>query len=160
MPKSKKTKNREPKPDPIYNSQMVTRLVNASMKSGKKKVVERHIYAALEQIAGKDKLKDPIVILEAAIENVGPTKKVRPRRVGGASYLVPVSVSARQRLSLAIRWIVGAANSRSNPESRTYKAKLVAELLDAADNKGGAVEKKENMHKVAEANKAFAHFRW
>lgn len=160
MPRSKKVNVREPKLDPIYHSSLVTKLVNVSMRDGKKKVVERNIYRALEQIASKDKNKDPMVILQAAIDNVGPNKKARPRRVGGASYLVPVSVSARQKLSLAIRWIVDAANSRSGHEVRTYEDKLAAELLDAADNKGGAVEKKENMHKVAEANKAFAHFRW
>jgi len=158
MPRSKRAKVREIKADPIYNSQLVTKLVNASMRSGKRRIAERSIYSALEKLKGNK--KNPVELLQAAIENVGPSKKVRPRRVGGASYLVPVAVSARQRLSLALRWIVDSANSRSNAEYKTYENKLAAELSDAAENKGVAVEKKENMHKVAEANKAFAHFRW
>ena len=158
MPRSKRAKVREAKPDPIYGSQLVTKLVNASMKDGKKAVARRNIYLALEQL--KDKDKNPVEVLRIAIENVGPSKKVRPRRVGGASYLVPVSVNARQRLSLAMRWIVEAANSRSNTEYKRYGNKLAAELKDAAENTGVAVAKKENIHKVADANKAFAHFRW
>lgn len=158
MPRTGRVKTRQIDPDPLYKNRVVAKLINVAMRQGKKSVVQKHVYGAFEQI--KKEGKDPIEILQLAIENVEPTKKVRPRRVGGASYLVPVPVKGNQRQSLAIRWLIEAANARSNAEYKTFSKKLAAELLAAAVGKGGSVEKKHTIHKVAEANKAFAHFRW
>lgn len=158
MPRRGRVIPRQVNPDPLYNNRVVTKLINKAMRDGKKSVAQKHIYGAFEQMNKEG--KDPIEILQLAIENVSPTKLVHPRRVGGASYLVPVPVKGNQKQSLAIRWLVEAANARPNAQYKTFTNKLAAELLDAAAHKGGAVEKKNTTHKLAEANKAFAHFRW
>ncbi len=144
--------------DPVYNSRLVTRMVNRIMLDGKKSVAEKLMYDALKKIA--DMGKDPIVVLEAAIRNVGPRMEVRPRRVGGAAYQVPMEVRGDRREALAIRWIITAATARSSREFHSFSDKLVAEVLDATNNLGAAIQKRDNTLKMAEANKAFAHFRW
>ncbi len=144
--------------DSIYNSRLVTRFINRLMRDGKKTVAERIIYDALQSL--NDSGKDPMVVLEAAIRNVGPRMEVRPRRVGGAAYQVPVEVRGDRREALAIRWLIQCAANRSNREFHTFSLKLVAELTDAANNTGSAISKRDNTLKMAEANKAFAHFRW
>lgn len=144
--------------DPVYGNRLVTRLVNRVMQRGKKKVAQELIYKAFEKI--KEKSEDPLKIFETAVNNVGPKVEVRARRVGGASYQVPMELRGERRLSLAIRWIVTFARKRSNKEFKTYADKLAAELLDAANGVGEAIKKRDTVHRMAEANKAFAHFRW
>lgn len=145
-------------PDPIYNSRLVTRFINKVMFDGKKTVAQTQVYKALEEIekAGRN----PISTFDLAIANVSPKMEVRPRRVGGASYQVPVEVRGDRREALAIRWILLAAKSRSNKEYHSFGAKLAAELMDAAQGQGVAIKKKEDTLRMAEANKAFSHFRW
>lgn len=159
MPRSGRVKKRILPPDPIYNSHLVTRLINRVMRQGKKTIAQKHIYGAFDLIRQKTK-KEPLEVFQQALENVKPSMEVRPRRVGGASYQVPMPVRGDRRESLAIRWLVLAARTRPNREYHTYKEKLAAELLDAYDNTGRAVRKKEEVHRMAEANRAFAHFRW
>jgi small subunit ribosomal protein S7 len=144
--------------DPIFNSRLVTRMINRIMNDGKKSIAEKIMYDAMQKLA--DMGKDPLVVLEAAIRNVGPRMEVRPRRVGGAAYQVPMEVRGDRREALAIRWILVAAESRSSREFHSFSGKLVAELLDAANSVGSAIQKRDNTLKMAEANKAFAHFRW
>lgn len=158
MPRTGNVKSKLVEQDPLYSNRLVTKLINTVMRSGKKSVAQKHVYNAFAQIEKKG--KKPIEIFQKALENIGPSKKVRPRRIGGASYLVPIPVRASQKQSLAMRWLLEAANARSSAEYKTFQNKLAAELLEAAEGKGGAVEKKQNAHKIAEANKAFAHFRW
>lgn len=145
-------------PDPIYNSKLVTRLINKVMVSGKKTISQSLVYGALSQIEKSG--KNPMTILETAIGNVSPRMEVRPRRVGGASYQVPTEVRGDRKEALGIRWLLNAARSRSNKEYHTFKEKLAAELLDAASGTGSAIKKKEDVLRMAEANRAFAHFRW
>jgi small subunit ribosomal protein S7 len=145
--------------DPIYGSAILTKLINRSMKDGKKSVVRKEVYAALEIIKTKTG-EDPIKVFEQAMENIKPTMEVRPKRVGGAAYQVPQQVRGPRRESLGIRWLVGAANSKSNTEFHTFGAKLAAEIMDAAKGEGVSVKKRQEVERVAEANKAFAHFRW
>jgi len=159
MPRSKRVKKRILPPDMLYNSRLVTRLINRVMRQGKKSVAQKHVYGAFEIIRQKTK-KEPLEIFKKAIENIKPTMEVRSRRVGGAFYQVPIPVKGDRRESLAIRWLVLAARARPNKEYHTYKEKLAAEILDAFKNTGGAVKKKEEVHRMAEANRAFAHFRW
>jgi small subunit ribosomal protein S7 len=144
--------------DPVYNSRLVTRLINRVMRDGKKSVAEGLVYDAFSKLTAMG--KDPMVVYEAAIRNVGPRMEVRPRRVGGAAYQVPMEVRGDRREALAIRWILLAADSRSNREFKSFADKLVAEFLDAANNVGSAIQKRDNTLKMADANKAFAHFRW
>lgn len=145
--------------DPVYGNFLVAKLINRSMKDGKKSVAAREVYEALEII--KDKTgDDPIKTFEKALDNIRPNMEVRPRRVGGAAYQVPMQVRGIRRDSLAIRWLVAAANAKSNKEFHTYAEKLVSEIMDALKNEGGAVKKRTDMERVAEANKAFAHFKW
>lgn len=134
-------------------------MVNRSMKDGKKSVVRKEIYAAFELIKEKTK-EDPVKIFDQAMENIRPTMEVRPRRVGGAAYQVPQQVRGERRDSLAIRWLVAAANSKPNSEFHTYGEKLAAEIIDASKGEGVSVKKRQEVERVAEANKAFAHFRW
>jgi small subunit ribosomal protein S7 len=150
---------REVLPDPKYGSEMLTRFINMLMKSGKKSVAERIVYGALDRIAQRGGLTDQrsLEMLEQALENVKPTVEVKSRRVGGATYQVPVEVRASRRNTLAMRWIIDAAQKRGE---KTMASKLAGELLDASENKGTAVKKREDTHRMAEANKAFAHFRW
>jgi small subunit ribosomal protein S7 len=156
MPRKGKVEKRIIPPDPKYNDFLVAKFINGVMRRGKKSIAERIVYNALEFIKEKTK-SDPLSIFKQAIENVKPLIEVRPRRVGGATYQVPVEVRPERKLSLAIRWIISSAKQR--PEKGMDK-KLSAELIDAANNRGGAIKKKEDTHKMAEANRAFAHYRW
>lgn len=156
--RGKRAEKRKITNDPIYNSRLITRFMNRLMKAGKKTVAQKIVYGALEDI--KEKKKDPLETFETAIRNVAPKVEVRPRRVGGASYQIPVEVKGDRREALAIRWIIGAASSRSNAEYKGMKAKLSTELLDAAAGTGAAVKKRNDTLRMAEANKAFANFRW
>ena len=158
MPRAGKVAKRVLEPDPIYNSRLVTRFTNRMMISGKKSIAQSLMYKALSEIEKKTG-KDPVGTFEAAIANVSPKMEVRPRRIGGASYQIPVEVRGDRKEALAIRWILMAARSRSNKEYHTFDQKLAVELLDAAENKGVAIKKKEDTLRAAEANKAFAHFR-
>jgi len=159
MPRSKQTKIRTVEPDVKYNNRTISRLINRAMKSGKKTAAQQQVYKALEIIKKKTN-KDPIETFEAALKNITPQMEVRSRRVGGAAYQVPMPVRPHRGTSLAIRWLVIEANKRPNKEFHTFAEKLAAELLDATISTGGAVGKKINAHKMADANKAFAHFRW
>ncbi|MGB9911427.1 MAG: 30S ribosomal protein S7 [Microgenomates group bacterium] len=159
MPRSGPVKKRVLPPDPIYNSRLVTRLINRVMKDGKKTIAQKHVYKAFEIIKEKTG-KNPLEIFTQALENIKPTMEVRPRRVGGAAYQVPMPVRGSRRESLAIRWLVLYARQRPNKEYHHFYEKLAAEIMDAFQNQGGAVKKKEEVHRMAEANKAFAHFRW
>ncbi len=143
-------------PDPIYNSQLVTKVINKIMLDGKKGLAQRIFYNAI-QIASERVGKEPMEVLEGALKNIMPLVEVRPRRVGGATYQVPMEVRPERRQSLGIRWLVNYARARSE---RTMIERLANELVDAYNNTGGAVRKKEEIHKMAEANKPFAHYRW
>ena len=158
MPRRGSVKIRKVEPDPVYKNRLVTKLVNRAMIAGKKSVIQREVYEAFEILKKDD--GDPIKIFSLAMENVKPSMEVRPRRIGGAAYQVPMQVRGSRKESLAIRWIVAAARSRSNNEFKTFSQKLAAELDDAAKGEGGAYKKKVDMEKVAEANRAFAHFKW
>lgn len=159
MPRTGRVKKRILPPDPVYGDRLVTRLINRVMRQGKKTVATKHVYRAFETIKDKTK-KEPLEIFHQAVENVKPAMEVRPRRVGGASYQVPIPVKGDRRESLAVHWLILAAQARPNREYHTFSDKLAAELVDAARNTGGAVKKKEDVHRMAEANRAFAHFRW
>lgn len=156
--RSGKITKRKLAPDPVYNSKLVTRFINRVMFDGKKTVAQNLVYKALEQIEKSG--KNPVQTFETAIANISPRMEVRPRRVGGASYQVPTEVRGDRREALAIRWLITAAKSRSNKEFHTFSEKLAAEFLAAAENQGAAIKKKEDISRMAEANKAFAHFRW
>lgn len=146
-------------PDAIYGSKLVTKLINRSMYDGKKSVARTQIYDAFEIIKEKSG-DDPVKVFDQALENIKPAMEVRAKRIGGAAYQVPAPVRGPRRESLAIRWLVAAANSRSNSDFHTYGGKLAAEIMDAAKGEGSAVKKRTDMERVAEANKAFSHFRW
>jgi small subunit ribosomal protein S7 len=137
---------------------LVTKLINRTMRDGKKNASEKQVYGAFEII--KEKGEDPMQVFSAAMGNIRPSMEVRPRRVGGAAYQVPMSVRGARRDSLAIRWLIFAARARSNSEFKTFADKLAAELSEAAAEGGGAVKKRQDMERMAEANRAFAHFRW
>lgn len=158
MSRSNKTHSRLPSPDPMYNNRLLGRFINSVMKDGKKSIAQSLVYKALDSIKAKN--LDPVKTFEAAIKNVGPRVEVRARRVGGASYQVPTEVRGDRRVSLAIRWIMEAAHKRSSREFTSFDKKLSQELLDAADNKGDAIRKRDVVHKVAESNRAFSHFKW
>ena len=147
---------REVLQDPVYNSQLVTRFINVIMKDGKKSTAERIVYDALESIGEKTE-DDPMKVFKRAIENVKPAVEVKSRRVGGSTYQVPIEVRPSRRTALAFRWLIQSALRRGE---RTMKQRLAAELSEAAENRGGAIKKKEDTHRMAEANKAFAHYRW
>ncbi|MBB5335754.1 30S ribosomal protein S7 [Pectinatus brassicae] len=156
MPRKGPVPKRDVLPDPVYKSKKVTKFINKVMLSGKKSVAEQVVYDAFDRI--KDKTgKDPLEVFETALNNVMPVLEVRARRVGGANYQVPIEVRPDRRMTLGIRWIVGYARLRGE---RTMNERLSAELMDAANNTGAAIKKKEDTHKMAEANKAFAHYRW
>lgn len=158
MPRSGRVSKKLLIADPIFNNRLVTRFINRIMRDGKKALAQRLVYKALDKI--KQKNEDPVKILETAISNIGPRMEVRPRRVGGASYQVPMEVRGDRRQALAIRWILEAAKKRSSKEYKTFDQKLAAELWDAAQNQGEAVKKRDNTQRMADANRAFAHFRW
>lgn len=156
MPRRGPVSPREIPPDPVYNSVLIQKLINKVMLNGKKSIAEKIVYGAMDIIRERTK-KDPVEIIEKAVQNATPLLEVRPRRVGGATYQVPIEVSPRRGLSLALRWIVRAARER---KGMPMKEKLANEILDAFNNTGGAIKKKDEMHRMAEANKAFAHYRW
>ncbi|TSC87641.1 MAG: small subunit ribosomal protein S7 [Microgenomates group bacterium Gr01-1014_16] len=145
--------------DPIYNHALVTRLINGILISGKKTIAQKQVYAMMNLVKTKTG-QDPLPHLLLAIENVSPQMEVRARRIGGAAYQVPSPVRPDRRNSLALRWLIDAARSRPNAQYHSFSEKLAAEILDAAANTGSSVKKKLDTHRMAEANKAFAHFRW
>lgn len=157
--RSKKTPAKRIQVDPIYNSPLIAKIINGVMLEGKKSVAARQIYQAIE-IISQQTGKNGLEFISEAIENVKPTIEVRSRRVGGASYQVPTPIRPERRDSLAIRWVINAAKARSNNPTRTLADKFAAEIIEAHENLGAAVKKKIDTHKMAEANKAFAHFRW
>ena len=156
MPRRREVPKRETLPDPLYSSTLITKFISCMMLEGKKSVAEGAFYGALETIKERSK-DDPVKIFKKAMDAVRPVLEVKSRRVGGATYQVPVEVAQDRRTSLAIRWIITNARGRSE---KTMKEKLAAEILDASNNRGGAIKKKEDTHRMAEANKAFAHYRW
>ncbi len=156
MPRKGRVERRQIPPDPKYNDVLLQKFINCVMRKGKKSLAEKIVYGALDII--KDRTKDdPLKVFKQAVENVKPVLETRPRRVGGATYQVPIEVRPERRISLAIRWIIQYAKERNE---RTMKERLAAELLDAFHNRGGAIKKREDTHRMAEANKAFAHYRW
>jgi small subunit ribosomal protein S7 len=156
MSRRRAAEPREVLPDPKYGDLVVTRFTNGLMLEGKKSVAEHILYGALDVIERKTR-QDPLKLFREAIDNVKPAVEVRSRRVGGATYQVPVEVRSTRRLSLAIRWLIDVARKRSE---NTMIERLAGELLDAANNRGTAVKKREDTHRMAEANKAFSHYRW
>ena len=156
MSRKRKAPKKIPIIDPRYKSTIIPKLINSIMYDGKKTVAEKIIYDAIDKIKSKSK-DEPIEIFNTAISNIRPTVEVRSRRVGGATYQVPVEVKAKRGQALALRWIMDATRKRKN---KTMAEKLYAEILDASQNKGSAIKKREDTHKMAESNKAFAHFRW
>jgi small subunit ribosomal protein S7 len=157
--RSKAAPVRNIQPDPIYGSVMVTKLINRMMRNGKKEAALKQVYHSFDLIKEKTHT-EPLEFFNNALENIRPQMEVRSRRIGGAAYQVPVPVRGPRRDSLAIRWLIMAARSRPSTEFHTFAEKLTAELIDAANNSGAAIKKKLDMHRMAEANKAFAHFRW
>jgi len=156
MPRRRVVARRETLPDPKYGSQLLAKFINMVMVSGKKSVAERIMYGALDQVVTK-RSGEPLELLEQALDNVRPLVEVKSRRVGGATYQVPVEVRPGRRNSLAMRWLIDASRKRSE---KSMAQRLAGELLDAAESRGAAVKKKEDTHRMAEANKAFSHFRW
>jgi small subunit ribosomal protein S7 len=156
LPRKGPVPKREIPPDPVYNSVDVARLINKVMKDGKKSIAEKIVYGAFEMIREKTK-RDPLEVYYQALDNVMPLVEVRPRRVGGANYQVPIEVRPERSKSLGIRWLVNASRERAG---RNMIEKLANEIIDAANGTGGACKKREDTHRMAEANKAFAHYRW
>ena len=156
MSRRHKAEKREVNPDPKFGDLVVSKFMNSIMKEGKKSVAENIVYGALDRMQSRAK-SDPIQLFHSALENVMPAVEVRSRRVGGATYQVPVEVRPERRQALAIRWLIAAARSRNE---NTMEERLSGELLDAANNRGTAVKKREDTHKMAEANRAFSHYRW
>ncbi len=156
MPRRREVPKREILPDPKFGDEQVSKFINMIMRNGKKSVAEKIMYHALDSVAQKSG-NDSVDTMEKALENVRPVVEVKSRRVGGATYQVPVEVRPSRRNTLAMRWLIEAAKKRGE---KTMAGKLAGELLDASENKGSAVKKREDTHKMAEANKAFSHFRW
>ncbi|MAU52748.1 MAG: 30S ribosomal protein S7 [Phyllobacteriaceae bacterium] len=156
MSRRHRAEKREINPDPKFSDLVVTKFMNAVMLDGKKSVAERIVYGALDQMESRAK-QDPLALFHQALDNVAPHVEVRSRRVGGATYQVPVDVRPERRQALAIRWLINAARSRNET---TMVDRLSGELLDAANNRGSAVKKREDTHRMAEANRAFSHYRW
>ena len=156
MPRKKHIAKREPAADPIYENSLVTRFVNSLMSGGKRSTAERIFYGAMKTVETRSG-QDAMTVLKGAMNNVKPVLEVKSRRVGGANYQVPVEVRPERRTALAIRWLITYGRGRGE---KTMMDKLAAEILDASKNGGGAVKKREDTHKMAEANKAFAHYRW
>ena len=157
MSRRRRATHRPTVPDVRYNSALVTHLINVIMKSGKRTLAERIVYGAFERVSEKLQKGDPVDLLMGAMENARPKLEVKSRRVGGATYQVPVEISFERQESLALRWIVDAANGRKGIPMREA---IAAEIVDAYNNTGSVVKKKEEMHKMAQANRAFAHLRW
>ena len=156
MPRRRVVATRKVLPDPKFGSEILTKFVNVVMVDGKKSISEKIVYGALESAAEKSS-KDPMELFEVALENIRPSVEVKSRRVGGSTYQVPVEVRPSRRNALAMRWLVEASRKRGE---RSMALRLAGELVDAADNKGSAVKKREDVHRMADANKAFAHYRW
>ena len=157
MPRRREVPKRDVPPDPLYNSALVTKFVRTVMKNGKRSTAEGIIYRSLDIIKAKTG-DDPLKVFKKAIDNVKPSVEVKSRRVGGSNYQVPIEVNPNRRLSLSIRWLASYARARG--DGKTMQDKLASELLDASSLRGGAVKKREDTHRMAEANKAFAHYRW
>jgi len=158
MPRRGAVKIRKVQAEPLFKNRLLAKFINRAMRDGKKSVIQREVYGALQIL--KSEGEDPIKIFSQAIENVKPAMEVRPRRIGGAAYQVPTQVRSSRKESLAIRWLIAAARARSNSEYKTFSKKLAAEISSAAKGEGGAYKKKVDMERVAEANRAFAHFKW
>ena len=156
MSRRHRAEKREVNPDPKYHDMVLSKFMNAIMRAGKKSTAERIVYGALDRVEERAK-QDPLQMFHQALENVMPAVEVRSRRVGGATYQVPVEVRAERRQALAIRWIISAARARNE---NTMVDRLSGELLDAANSRGSAVKKREDTHKMADANRAFSHYRW
>ena len=156
MSRRHSAERREIHPDPKFGDLVVSKFMNTVMKDGKKSVAEQIVYGAFDQVESKIK-QSPIAVFHQALENISPALEVRSRRVGGATYQVPVEVRTERRQALAIRWLIQAARARND---RTMIERLSGELLDAANNRGNAVKKREDTHRMAEANRAFSHYRW
>ena len=157
MPRRREIPKREVPPDPLFASPLVTKFVSTVMRDGKRSTAERILYKSLNIVKEKTG-DDPLKVFKKAIDNTKPSLEVKSRRVGGSNYQVPVEVNPNRRLSLSIRWLVGYARSRG--DGKTMEERLANEFLDAANLRGGAVKKREDTHRMAEANKAFAHYRW
>jgi small subunit ribosomal protein S7 len=156
MPRRRVAARREALPDPKYGSEMLAKFINMIMENGKKSVAEKIIYGALDRMAER-RQQEALPLLDQALDNVRPVVEVKSRRVGGATYQVPVEVRHARRNSLAMRWLIDASRKRSE---KSMALRLAGELMDAADNRGSAVKRKEDTHRMAEANKAFSHYRW
>ncbi len=156
MPRRREVPKREVLPDPIYSSQLITKFVNVLMKAGKKSTAQRILYDALTTIRERTE-DDPLKVFKRAVENVKPAVEVKSRRVGGSTYQVPMEVRPNRRLALSIRWLIQISAGRGE---KTMRLRLANELMDAAENRGAAIKKKEDTHRMADANKAFAHYRW
>lgn len=155
MARHAKVKKREPEGDAVYGNKVVSKLINYIMVDGKKTVAQNIVYKTMELLSEKD---EALSVFEKAIQNVGPKNEIKARRVGGASYQIPIEVRGERKTSLALRWIVEAARAKPNKDYHTFQEKLAAEILAAANNEGDAVKKRDNVHRMADANKAFAHF--
>ena len=156
MPRRKEIDKRTQQPDPLFNSTLVSRFINSMMWDGKKRTSERIFYASMDKVRERGN-EDPLKVFKKAVENCKPAVEVKSRRVGGANYQVPIEVDNHRRTSLAIRWLINFARSRSE---KGMADKLCAEILDAAANRGAAIKRRDDIHRMAEANKAFAHYRW
>ena len=156
MPRRAAANRREVTPDAVYNNRLVTQLINKVLLDGKKSTAERIVYSAFDQVAEKTG-QDPLAVFKKAMDNVRPTLEVKPKRVGGATYQVPMEVNSRRSTTLAIRWIVGFSRSR---EEKTMADRLANEIIDASNGVGASVKKREDVFKMAEANRAFSHYRW
>ena len=156
MPRRGTVKKRKLQPDHFYNSTLISKFINTVLKKGKKSLAEKIVYGAMERVKKKAK-DDPLKLFEKAVENVRPMLETKSRRVGGATYQVPIEVPINRSTSLAVRWLIWYARGRAG---KSMEEKLSAEIVDAVNNKGGAVKKREDIHKIAESNRAFAHYRW
>lgn len=156
MPRRRVAAKREVLPDPIYNSILVTKFINGVMWEGKRSIAEKIFYDAMEKL-GEKTGDEPLKVFKKAVDSVAPTLETKSRRIGGATYQVPLEVSRDRRNTLAIRWLVGNARKRSE---KTMTERLVGELMDVINNRGGSVKKRDDVHRMAEANRAFAHYRW
>ncbi len=156
MPRRGKVKKRKLQPDHFYNSTLISKFINTILKKGKKSLAEKIVYGAMEKVKQKVK-EDPLKMFEKAVENVRPVLETKSRRVGGATYQVPIEVSLNRSTSLSVRWLIRYAENRAG---KSMEEKLSAEIVDAVNNRGGAVKKREDIHKMAESNRAFAHYRW
>jgi small subunit ribosomal protein S7 len=157
MPRRREVPRRAVLPDPKFGSELLAKFVNMVMEDGKKSVAENVVYGALDRVQEKKSAENPVELLDNALENVRPMVEVKSRRVGGATYQVPVEVRPVRQMALAMRWTIDAARSRSE---KSMAERLAGELLEAVENRGAAVRKREDVHRMAEANKAFSHFRW